>query len=320
MKTTPFFSIIIPIRSENDYLKETLAHLDSQKFKSFETLVITDKISKSSNPSIKRNLGASKAKGKYLVFLDDDSYPDDSYLLNASQLITFHSTYSGFCGPTLTPPTDNIYQQASGLFWQSFLGSGGAGSYRNSPQVARFVDDYPTVNLIIKKSDFDSIGGFQTKYWPGEDTILCLDIVTKLHKKIYYHPSLIVYHHRRSVIVPHLQQIKRYALHRGLFARIFPKTSLKIGYLLPSLFFLYLLSIPILKIYFPLYLYLLLLLITFISFLVSRFSIVVSFLATITIPITHIFYGILFLIGLLSPDIKFKPHLVNKKTGKYIGG
>lgn len=320
MKTSPFFSIIIPIRTENDYLKETLTHLDSQIFKSFETLVITDKISKSSNPSIKRNIGASKAKGKYLVFLDDDSYPDPNLLLNASQLITVHPSYAGFCGPTLTPPSDNIFQQASGLFWQSFLGSGGAGSYRNSAQIARFVEDYPTVNLIINKKDFQSIGGFQTKYWPGEDTILCLDIITKLHKKIYYHPSLIVYHHRRSVIIPHLQQIRRYALHRGLFARIFPKTSLKLGYFLPSLFFLYLLSIPILKFYYPLYLYLLLLLITYSLFLKAHNNLVVSLLATITIPITHLFYGILFLIGLLSPDIKFTPHKVNKKTGRYIGG
>lgn len=323
----PVFSIIIPVRKTNPYLKETLAKLQKQSSKNFEILVITDKISGSANPSEKRNLGAKMAKGQYLAFLDDDSFPSQNYFQNAFKLITKNPKYAAFCGPCLTPSTDNCYQKASGLLWASYLGSGGAGVYRNSIQKSRFVDDYPTVNLIVNKNDFNSVGGFNNSYWPGEDTLLCLDLTQKLNKKIFYHPSLIVYHHRRSVIIPHLQQITRYAIQRGFFAKKFPKTSFKIGYFLPSsfVFYLILLAINYLTInynllYIPLYLYLSILFFTFIKFLFQGNKIYTSFLTSITIPITHFYYGILFLHGLFKKESKFKAHKVDKKTGKYIGG
>jgi len=310
------FSIIIPVRSKTKYLAQTLSKLKSQSFKSFEIIVVTDKISGPVSPAIKRNLGAKKAKGEYLAFLDDDSFPQKNWLKNASKLFT--PEISALCGPCLTPKDDDTFQKASGLVWSSTLGSGGAGTYRNSVKSKRFVDDFPSVNLIVRKSDFQKIGGFNTHHWPGEDTILCSDLVYKLHKKILYHPSIVVYHHRRRVIVPHLQQITRYALHRGNFARIYPKTSRKIGYLLPSLFFIYLLTLPFHHFFLPLFLYILLLFITFTTYLLNFSSIKLSFLATITIPITHLYYGILFIIGFFSKRLAFTPHKTNEKG--YIGG
>jgi cellulose synthase/poly-beta-1,6-N-acetylglucosamine synthase-like glycosyltransferase len=316
--SNPLFSVIIPVRVETDYLRETVKHLNKQSLRSFEMIVITDKISKSSNPAFKRNLGASMSHGKYLAFLDDDSYPQKNWLRNANRLFKEYPDIASVCGPCLTPPMDNRSQKASGLVWSSFLGSGGAGTYRNSISSKRFVDDYPTVNLIVRKDIFDKVGGFKTHHWPGEDTILCLDIVHHLHQKILYHPSVRVFHHRRSVIIPHLKQITRYALHRGNFARIYPKTSLKIGYLIPSLFFIYLSSILFTRIFIPLYLYAFLLLLTYFHYLLKGNSLLVSSLAIITIPLTHIYYGILFIIGFFTKDLDFIPHQTNEKG--YIGG
>jgi len=318
MKNTPLFSIIIPVRQKTKYLQETLNHLKNQSFKSFEVLVITDKISGPVSPAVKRNLGAKKAKGEYLAFIDDDSYPSKNWLKNASKL--FSKNISALCGPCLTPKDDNIYQQASGLVWSSHLGSGGAGTYRNSVKSKRFVDDFPSVNLIVRKTDFQKVKGFNTHHWPGEDTILCSDLVYKLNKKILYHPKVIVYHHRRAILWPHLQQITRYALHRGNFARIYPKTSLKIGYLLPSFFFIYLLTLPIHHFFLPLFLYFLLLFITFSTHLLNFSSIKLSLLATITIPVTHVYYGILFIIGFFSKKLDFVPHKVDHQNGHYLGG
>ena len=327
MMTKPIFSIIIPIRKKNDYLNQTLFWLKKQTLKNFEILVITDKISGSANPSEKRNLGAKKAKGDYLVFFDDDSYPSKNYFKNAFKLINKYPSYASFCGPCLTPPKDDIFKQASGLFWSSWFGSGGAGVYRNSVKPSRFVNDYPSVNLIVKKNDFIKAGLFDNQYWPGEDTILCLNLTKKLHLNILYHPSLIVYHHRRSVIIPHLQQITRYAIQRGYFAKKFPQTSFTLGYLLPSLFVIYLILLilnliyfKINLLYFPIYLYLSVLIITFVNFLLKNKIFLSSVLATLTIPITHIYYGILFLYGLSKKEVKFKPHSFDQKTGKYIGG
>ncbi|MEI8067717.1 MAG: glycosyltransferase [Candidatus Shapirobacteria bacterium] len=323
----PLFSIIIPVRQSNPYLEETLLKLKEQSLKNFEVLVITDEISGSANPSEKRNLGSNKAKGQYLVFFDDDSYPHKNYFKNATNLVKKNPDFAAFCGPCLTPSKDNQRQKASGLLWSSWLGSGGAGIYRNSIQKSRFVDDYPSVNLIIKKTDFNLAGSFDPSYWPGEDTVICLKLTKKLNKKIFYHPSIVVYHHRRSIIIPHLQQITRYAIQRGFFVKKFPETSFKIGYFMPTLFSLYLIIFLINKIFLhqflldiPLYLYLSILLLTFLKFILTKNELIVSILATITIPITHIHYGILFLHGLFKKEVKFKAHAINKKTGKYIGG
>ena len=315
----PFFSIIIPIRLENDYLKETKNHLTKQTYKNFELLVITDKISQTPNPANKRNLGAKNSNGKYLIFLDDDSYPEKNWLKNIKKQIDLHPNYTAFCGPALTPPDNTIFQKASGLVWSSWLGSGGAGTYRSKAMSPRFVDDYPTVNLIVKKTDFIKAGGFNPKYWPGEDTILCLKLI-QANKKIYYHPSIVVYHHRRNILLPHLKQISRYALHRGHFAKIFPQTSLKIGYLIPSMFLIYIATLPLTKYLTLLYIYLFLLFATFLSFINQENNLLISILATVTIPITHLYYGLLFIIGLLKKNLNYQPHQVNKKTGHYIGG
>ena len=324
MKKSPIFSIIIPVRIYTPYLRETLSHLKKQTFNSFETLVITDKISGSTNPAFKRNLGAKMSQGQFLAFLDDDSYPSPNWLKNAFRLLT--NNVSAVCGPCLTPPRDNLLKKASGLVWSSYLGSGAAGTYRNSVKSKRFVDDFPSVNLIIKKSDFIKIKGFNTHHWPGEDTLLCLAIVCKLKKQILYHPKVVVYHHRREIILPHLQQITRYALHRGNFARIYPQTSFKIGYLLPSLFFLYLLFLPILILYLhyyfllvPLLIYFLLLLITFFIFIFDH-SFLLSLLATLAIPITHLYYGILFLIGFFTKNLIFTARQIDKNKNQYLGG
>ena len=323
----PLFSIIIPVRVETDYLRETVEHLKKQTFKSFELLVITDKISQTSNPAQKRNLGAKMAQGEYLAFLDDDSYPHQNWLKNALTQFKKHPEAAAVCGPCLTPPQDNVFQQASGLVWASYLGSGGAGTYRNSVASARYVDDYPTVNLIARKTDFDAVGGFNTHHWPGEDTILCLDFVYKLKRKIYYHPSIRVCHHRRNVVIPHLKQITRYALHRGNFARIFPKTSFKIGYFVPTFFLAYIIAlIPLFYIFhqsylfFPLYLYLFLLVITFIISYHNSKRLLASLLAIVSIPLTHLYYGYLFIVGFFTPNLDFVPHQVDVKNNKYLGG
>lgn len=323
MNKSPYFSIIIPVRNITPYLRETMAALNDQTYKSFELIVVDDKLSGIVSPAVKRNLGAKKAKGIYLAFIDDDSYPDKHWLKNIYLQTKKRPSFAAFCGPCLTPPTDDIYQQASGLVWSSSLGSGGAGVYRNTVSSARNVDDFPSVNLIVKKTDFNLVKGFNTHHWPGEDTILCLDLTKKLHKIIYYHPSIIVFHHRRRAILPHLQQITRYALHRGNFARIYPETSLRLGYLIPSFFVIYCLTIPIFSRMFsiyiwPLYLYLILLALTFIQLLIINSKFLIVALATITIPLTHIYYGLLFIWGFFTSELSFKPHRVSKDH--YLGG
>ena len=131
-------------------------------------------------------------------------------------------------------------------------------------------------------------------------------LVYKLGKKIIYDPKILVYHHRRSVFRPHLQQISRYALHRGHFARILPKTSLRFGYLIPSFFVLWLFGGPLLiflssylsLLYlFTIFLYVLLLLITAVQVYSKEKNLKLALLVIPSIFITHLVYGFLFIKG-----------------------
>lgn len=315
----PSFSVIIPVRSITKYLRENIKIL--QKNAEIEILVVTDKISNSANPAKKRNIGAKKAKADILVFLDDDSYPNKDFFLNAKKIFSDQNIVAA-CGPQLTPKDDNTRQQASGLILSSWLGSGGAGSYRNKRSTPRFLDDYPSVNLLVRKSTFALIGGFDTSYWPGEDTLFCRQLKLITSKQIYYSPDLTVFHHRRPVGFSFLKQHSRYGMHRGYFAKKYPENSAKMGYFLPTIFLLYLLFLPLFYqpiFTLPLVFYLFCLTLQFFMFIFTGNNIFVSMLAIIFIPPTHLVYGIFFIFGLLKSKINFQPHKIDS-NGNYIGG
>lgn len=332
------FSVVIPVRTITPYVRETVSFLKKQSFKDFEIIIITDKretlvgatiiASGEPTPAYKRNLGAKKARGKYLAFLDDDSYPTGNWLKNILGIFKESDNITAVCGPALTPPADNVYQKASGWVWASWLGSAGAGVYRNRIRPRREVDDFPSVNLIVRRKDFEKVGGFDINHWPGEDTKLCLDLV-KTGKKIIYDPKVLVYHHRRAVILPHLKQISRYAVRRGHFARIFPETSFRIGYFLPVIGAygliagaIFLLFCPLLR---PIYLllftcYLLLLTLSGIEAAVKEKNIRILFLVIAGIFLTHLTYGFLFPFGYFQKRLKTVPHKVDIKKKTYVGG
>lgn len=312
------FSIIIPLKKCNAYLKENITALLNGSCQDFEIIVLPDKkesitfpktkIIPTGNvgPAEKRDKGAMLAKGKFLAFIDDDAFPSRDWLKNALPFFKFYDV-AAVCGPGVTPPGDSIFQQVSGSFSASLLG-GGPYIYRFIPQKEREVDDFPSMNLLVRKSDFLKVNGFDTNFWPGEDTKFCHDLVHTLRKKIIYHPSVLVYHHRRAIFTAHLQQNGRYGLHRGYFARILPKTSFRISYFLPAMLLLGVLFLPMLY-YFnqPLF-YIDLFFVLFYCFLVFLSSLEnftyekkmgVALLLIPTTVVTHLFYGGKFLQGLL---------------------
>ena len=256
-------------------------------------------------PSRKRDIAINYANGEILAFIDDDAYPVRVWLKNAVNDFN-DPKVAAVGGPAVTPQGDTTKQKASGLIYSSPLVSGKY-AYRYLPGKRMEVDDYPSCNLLIRKSIMQELGGFKTNFWPGEDTKLCLDVTKRLGKKIIYDPEVIVYHHRRNLFLPHLRQIANYALHRGYFVKRYPATSLKVAYFIPSIFLLFLLAgwclvwpISTLKIIylFILSLYLLLAIIFSSNKKPSLFLLIYT--GTI---LTHLTYGLFFLIGLLAKTL-----------------
>lgn len=310
------FSIIIPLKKFNAFLEENIHAILSGSYKDFEIIVLPDGKEKKTfpktiiiptgnvGPAEKRDIGAKIAKGEILAFIDDDAYPSKNWLKNA--LSHFKSKdVAAVCGPGVTPPSGSIFEKVSGEFSSAFIG-GGPYAFRFIPQKSREVDDYPSMNFLIKKSDFEKIGGFDTNFWPGEDTKLCLDLTTVYKKKILYHPDVLVYHHRRAIFKKHLLQNGRYGLQRGYFARVLPKTSFRITYFLPAFLIFSIFLLPLFffisKILFNLDLiflsiYCLAVLLSSVANFIRKKNIKIALLLVPTIVVTHLFYGMKFMQG-----------------------
>ncbi len=315
-------SVIVPVKKINSYiLDEIIPALENQTYQNFELIILPDKYggnlklpdwvkvipsSPKIRPADKRDLGAKKSTGEILGFIDDDAYPDKKWLELGIKVLQDNPEAAAVCGPGVTPPGDPLMAKISGWVWSTWLGAGGAGTYRCLPKGERFVDDYPTFNFLIKKDIFNKLGGFNSDFWPGEDTKLCRDLVYKLNKKILYHPKIKVFHHRRKIFLPHLKQISRYGYQRGRFARILPKTSNRIGYWVPSLLVICLaagwLTFFVSDILFYTYLgfifiYLWLLTVSFWQVWLMSKSFLAALLVIPSIFLTHLIYGIKFLQG-----------------------
>ncbi len=314
------FSIIIPVVKINDYIHESIRHILNLDYQNFEILIFPDKKSKDGfpktkiiptekiGPAEKRNFALKHTRGKILAFLDDDAYPKRDWLSRASKNFE-NSRVTALGGPAITPPSDSILQKTSGACLSAFMVSGPARDRYLPGKKKKMIYDWPSVNFFIRKKKFEELRGFKTKYWPGEDTELCLNIIKK-GGKIVYDPKVVTYHHRRKNLFAHLKQIGGYGLHRGFFAKKFPETSLKISYFLPSFFLIFLLLSLVLISLSPhsLFSYFLMIL-----WLIYGLGILISVIATtiqeknpavglLTIPyvfLTHLVYGARFLQGLI---------------------
>lgn len=250
------FSLIIPVKELNDYVRETVPYILSLDLADWELFIVTNESQKTEwpnesrikmlssgrvGPAEKRDIAAAVATGQYLVFLDDDSYPEPNLLSLA--LVKFRDGAVALGGPAVTPTTDSFKQRVSGAVFSSRITGGSPERYRPVGD-QREVDDWPSVNLMMSRDIFLKIGGFNSPYWPGEDTFLCLKLL-RAGYRVTYVPNLIVWHHRREGLVRHMKQVGAYGLHRGYFARHLPETSRRIQYIFPSLVFLMFLATPI---------------------------------------------------------------------------
>src|SRR5688572_29770366 len=86
----PFISIIIPAHNEEEFLPTTLAALKQQTYRPFDTIVVANGCTDDTVEAVRgkcdqlfeleerglgpaRNLGAAKARGNLLLFLDADT-------------------------------------------------------------------------------------------------------------------------------------------------------------------------------------------------------------------------------------------------------
>ena len=334
LKSNPLVSIIIPLKKINDYIKEETEYLLEQTYKNFELIILPDfcegeeidleifkdkriKIIETGNlpPALKRAKGVEISNGEILAFLDDDTYPEKDWLKNSLRAMETKNI-KALGGPAVTSPKDNFSKQISGLIYGSALMSG-KHKARYVPDKVQYVRDYPSCNFIITKELYEKVGGFDSEYWPGEDTILCNNIM-KANEKILYTPEALVYHHRRDLFFGHFKQLKGYAWHRGYFVKKFGGNSFELSYFIPSIFLLWTVFLPIALIFnLPIFINNLvpvlseniitffliaphtLYFICLIGSWISSFSLIKGFCKIVGIFLSHLVYGFFFIKGFL---------------------
>jgi len=313
-------SIIIPCKEIDRYTKECIKRCLELDYPDYEIIVLPDHAPQNNinsikviptgpiTPGAKRNIGITNSTGEICAFIDSDAYPPKDWLKNAIKYLA-DSEVAAVGGPGITPPEDSLMQRASGYvytvaaFPSSLIG-------RFKAQKVRESDDIHSCNFITHRKILNEVKGWNEKYWPGEDTLLCLEIRKRGYKLIEA-PDVIVYHHRKPLFKKHLKQVSQFALHRGFFAKKYRGNSLKLQYMAPSLITLTLFgglllsligneTLRTLYIVF-LSIYLLMTLIASIIETKERKLIPPVWVGAI---LTHIIYGTFFIIGLLKKDLE----------------
>ena len=143
------------------------------------------------------NLAAAGARGELLVFLNDDTEVAPEWLEALVASADEHPR-AGAIGSRLLFPDGSI-QEAGGVIWRdgttAQVGRGDRPGRRRYGCLRR-VDYCSAASLLVRRSTWDAVGGFDEDYFPGyyEDVDLCLAI--RAHgQQVLYEPRSQVVHH-----------------------------------------------------------------------------------------------------------------------------
>lgn len=174
---TPFLSIVIPTLNEEQFLPHLLTDLTVQKEKDFEVIIVDGKsddnthevcgiykdlniqfiTSEKRNVSAQRNLGAEKAQGTYIFFIDADSRIDTLFIsilktvLDKEKYLIVIPTAI----PDTSTPTEQVYMKLSNYAVE-------LSQYTLKP----FSNGG---NFIFERNLFHHIGGFDESLYLSED-------------------------------------------------------------------------------------------------------------------------------------------------------
>jgi len=254
-------SIIIPTKGDRESIKETLTSLEFQKrFQDFEVVVISDKhvdlnphdfknlkiVIDDGPPGLKRNLAAKLSNSDILVFIDDDVIVGENWLHNIIDFFIKNPNADVVGGPNLTPQGSRLRERASGYILSSFLGTAHMSARYSTKNIRGICDEgfLMSCNLAVKRKTLLQVDGFPEDIFPGEETIFLYKL-RMLGFKLYYEPSILVYHYRRPLFIPHMKQIFSYGKGKGVIIRRF---GLRTGPLsiLPLMGLLYIILTPLL--------------------------------------------------------------------------
>lgn len=212
----PKVSIIIPAYNQIEYTYNCLVSiLEHSKDCAYE-VIIADDLSTDATKYVDKyvenvvvsrpdsnkgfllncNLAAEKARGEYILFLNNDTKVCENWLSSLISLIESDESI-GMVGSKLVYP-DGRLQEAGGIVWSD----GSAWNYGrlDDPEKCEYnyvkeVDYISGAAIMIRSSLWKIIGGFDERYAPAycEDSDLAFE-VRKAGYKVMYQPASVVIH------------------------------------------------------------------------------------------------------------------------------
>lgn len=173
-KSTPFFSVIIPVYNGGHQFKRCLRAIKNSTFSDWELIIVDDGSTDGSDalareagarlfatdkrlgPAAARNIGAKIARGRYLFFIDADCEAHADTLANAAQFIEEHAPVDAIFGSyDDSPAAPNFVAQYKNLFHHYV--------HQNGNEEA---STFWTGCGAIRRSCFLKLGGFDVQRYP----------------------------------------------------------------------------------------------------------------------------------------------------------
>ncbi|MBI5484723.1 MAG: mycofactocin biosynthesis glycosyltransferase MftF [Deltaproteobacteria bacterium] len=234
--TLPDVSVIIPVMNRADELRRCLASLSQISYpKEKLQIIVVDDGSSDDSPSVARefgallvysggtgrgpaaarNVGASNAAGEILAFIDSDCSASQRWLddlipaFNDPAMAAVGGQVDGMCSESAVDRYEAV---------MSSLSIGNRERVGNSGNDTFYL---PSCNLLVRRSAFQSAGGFKDSMHVGED----VDLTWRLRDKglsICYLPSGNVLHEHRSSIRSFMSRRFDYGTSEGMLQLLHP--------------------------------------------------------------------------------------------------
>jgi len=253
-------------------------------------------------PSRQRNLAAAEAQGEILYFLDDDSCVHPENFQRCSAVMGDPSVVV-VGGPSITPASDSRWQRLFGYALSSLLGAGPVRNRYRAHGTVRETTEKELIlcNLAIRRSVYLDMGGLDERLYPNEENEF-MDRIRTAGLKLVHDPAMIVQRSQRSTFRAFTRQMFSYG--RGRAQQSLLSGSWNPVSFAPLLFVIYLVVLPFVTPYFPLFiapllLYILLAVVNALESLLARRS-PLSCGLLLLVPYMHVVNGCGLLFGLVT--------------------
>ncbi|MEJ7611101.1 MAG: glycosyltransferase [Ferruginibacter sp.] len=234
----PFFSVVVCSYNGSATIRDTLNALTNLSYPRFEVIVVNDgstddlaeivshypvRLITTPNKGLSnaRNTGMYNAKGEIIAYIDDDAYPEEHWLHYLAYAYS-NSEHGAMGGPNIIPEEDGP------LAFCVANAPGGPVHVLSTDEIAEHI---PGCNLSVRKNVLMKIGGFDPVYRAaGDDVDICWRIQEAGHT-IGFHPSAVVWHHRRNSLKAYWKQQKGYGKAEALLEAKWPEKYNGFGHL-----------------------------------------------------------------------------------------